>query len=568
MKKKYFLLATMLFTCCFVPLAMQSQVPVANFSVSANPACTNNNNAVQITDLSSNSPSAWSYTVAIAGFGPGGVTVLTSQNPTAVFIFPGTYTITLVATNANGTSAAFSQTVLVLRSPDVNINPANVNSCLGGSAVSINLNPSGPGNALFTYSWSTGATSTSISVSPAVTTTYSCIITATNGCTTLRASTVNIGQPTVIINSFPVNICPGSNATLTGQISGQGPYSFLWSSGQTSNSITTATAGTYSVTITNGQSCSSTQTYVLGTSATLSLTASTTPTAICSGNNGVLHVSGAGTYTWSNGATTANVMVNPMVTTNYSVTGSFGACTGTTSVLLTVSMIPTITLISSTNAVCSGNSVSISATGATSYTWNPGLTVASSVTVSPGSTTTFTVRGQNPGCPARNASITITVLQNPTVNVTSTSPVACVGEAVALAANGANSYLWSNGAQSNVILVTPSITTVFTVTGVALNSCTASANITQVISECTGILEQSWDALKIFPNPGNGFFYVTSTEAMEVRIVNEQGAVVRQLVLNGENGYSLCIADLSEGLYVVTGIGNKSIVARRLVIAR
>jgi hypothetical protein len=568
MKKINPLFVIIFLSACFASLAMQSQTPVANFSVSANPACTNNNNAVQLTDLSSNSPTAWSYTVAIAGFGPGGVTVLSSQNPMVVFIFPGTYTITLVSANATGSSTAYSQTVSVLRSPDVNINPANTNSCPGGLAVNINLIPTGPGSALYTYNWSTGATTTSISVSPANTTTYSCIVTATNGCTTLRTATVNIGQATATISSFPVNICPGNSATLTGQISGQGPYTFLWSGGQTSNSITTAAPGTYSVAITNAQSCTATQTYVLGTSATLSLNAWVTPTVMCSGNNAVLHASGAASYTWSNGSVTPNPIVNPQVTTNYSVAGSFGACTGTAAVVLPVSMIPTITIVSSTNVVCSGNSVSISATGAANYTWSPGLTVASSLTVLPGSTTTFTVRGQNPGCPARNASVTITVLQNPTVIIASSSPVACVGETVALSVSGANSYLWSNGSTNNLILITPSLSTNYSVSGMASNNCTASATITQVISDCTGIPEQVNDVLRVFPNPAHGFFNLAGDEATEVSVVDEQGATVRRLVLNENNGYNVCISDLNEGLYVLLARTQQRLVIRKVIVAR
>jgi len=279
-------------------------------------------------------------------------------------------------------------------------------------------------------------------------------------------------------------------------------------------------------------------------------------------------VSGAASYTWSNGAVTANPLVNPIVTTGYSVTGSFAACTGTASVVLAVSMIPTITIVSSTNVVCSGNSVSISATGATNYTWNPGLTVAPAITVSPGSTTTFTVRGQHPGCPARTASITITVLQNPTVTITSSSPVACVGETVTLDANGANSYLWSNGSTTNLILITPSLSTNYTVSGMAVNNCKASATITQVMSDCTGISEQVNEVFRVFPNPVYGFFNLSAREETEVSILNEQGALIRWLVLNKNNNYNVCISDLNEGLYVLLARTQRRVVTRKVIVAR
>lgn len=551
-----------------LPNLLDAQVPVANFSVSANPACTNNNNSVIVTDLSTNSPTAWSYTIAIAGPGPGGVSVSSNQNPTITFNFQGTYTITLVATNANGSSTPVSQTVQVLGSPNVNITPGNINSCIGGSPLTITLTPNGNGSASYTYSWSTGATTASISVTPSVSTQYSCVITATNGCKTVRTSSVTIGQPTVNISSFPVNLCPGSNATLTGQISGNGPNTYSWSTGATTNTISVSNAGVYSVTITNGLGCSNTRSFTLSTASSLSLTAGATPTAICSGGQANIHVTGAASYTWSNGATNANVNVAPQTTTTYTVIGLFGTCTGTATVFLQVNATPTITVLSSTNAVCAGNSVSLTASGANSYTWNPGAIVSPSINVTPGSITTYTVRGQNPGCPPRNASITINVMPNPTVSVNSSSAIVCVGETVSLNVSGAFSYSWNNGGQSANITITPSVTTTYTVVGTSLNGCFSSATIVQQTSDCTGINELSLNNWGIWPNPNTGSFNVSSNNRLEISLITQQGQTLTTIVLDETNGYQLSFTGLSEGLYLITAKSGNTLLKRKMLVAR
>ncbi len=566
MKIKYLLNSAILFFIFFVSHRAMAQAPVANFSMSPNPACTNAGNGIQITDLSTNSPTAWSYTVAIFGPGPGGSAVFTSQNPFATFNFPGTYTITLVATNASGQSVPFTQTISVLRSPDANITPANANSCIGGSPININLTPAGPGGASYTYNWSTGQTTTSITVSPNVTTTYSCVITATNGCTTMKTSTITIGQPTVTINSSPLTICPGSSSTLTAMITGPAPHNYVWSTSSTSNSITTSAAGVYTVTATNGLNCTNTQTYSLVSSPNLSLTATATPTAICVGNSSLLHVTGASTYTWSNGINMVNNMVSPLTTTTYSVIGTFGTCSGTAMVSVMVSQIPTLSVLSSTGTICSGNSVLLFANGASNYTWNPGAIISPSISVSPTADMTYSVRGQNPGCPVRGTTVTIGVLQSPTVGITSTSSVICAGEQLALAANGANTYVWNDGSLISVTLISPTVTTTYSVVGTALNTCTASAVFVQTVDKCTSLNEINAAKFNIYPNPAAGVFTIRSGGDMEIRIINQVGSLVRYLKLEGKNDNEVSISGLSKGIYFVIGQNEKTTVTQKLIL--
>jgi hypothetical protein len=101
------------------------------------------------------------------------------------------------------------------------------------------------------YAWSNGATTPSITVSPAQTTTYTVTITQ-NGQTCTASSTVNINNPTASISANgPTNFCLGGNVTLTASAGS----SYLWSNGATSQSISVSQAGNYSVTVTDANGC-------------------------------------------------------------------------------------------------------------------------------------------------------------------------------------------------------------------------------------------------------------------------------------------------------------------------
>src|SRR5437763_145194 len=89
------------------------QVPVASFSINPNPVCSGTINPVQITDMSTNSPTSWSYTMT--GAAPATSTL---QNPMITYAAAGTYSITLVATNGSGSSAPAVKTITVLASPN------------------------------------------------------------------------------------------------------------------------------------------------------------------------------------------------------------------------------------------------------------------------------------------------------------------------------------------------------------------------------------------------------------------------------------------------------------------
>ena len=571
MKSKHlqYFFSLVLITLCLGSYAQT--VPVAGFSISPNPVCVGQ--VIQITDGSTNLPNAWSYTIRPVGIGPGpgAPTVVTVQNPTVVFPNPGTFSISLVATNGAGSSTVYTQTISVLQSPNVNITPANPSSCAGGAPVNITVSTGGgPGGGTLTYSWSTGATTNTVSVSPSVTTVYTCVVTSTTGCSSIRTSTVTIGTPTITVNSVPANICPGSSSTLTATGSGPVPITYTWSTGSNMGTITTSVPGVYTASLTNGQGCVGIQSYTLGTSTTLSLTVASTPSILCAGNTATLNVSGASTYTWSNNSNSVNPTVNPTSTSTYTVSGAIGTCTGSAVLTLSVNSIPTINIASTANSVCAGTTVTLTASGATTYTWLPSNVNTTSITATPSSNVTYTARGINPGCPARNASITINVLPSPNISVSSSASMACVGDVVALAASGsANSYSWSNGSSSAIIIITASVTTTYTVTGLNTNNCSAKAVITQSVTDCTGLSNNgvSGNMLSVFPNPSNGVVNLISPTNITLSLLDLTGRCLIKIHLTADMPSEINTANLPAGIYYFTTTNNQ-VLKQKLVILK
>jgi hypothetical protein len=116
-------------------------------------------------------------------------------------------------------------------------------------------------------------------------------------------------------------------------------------------------------------------------------------------------------------------------------------------------------------------------------------------------TTIYTVSGSSTqNCNALPKTLTVTVNQTPTVTVS--NGTICVGAPANLVATGANTYSWSSGAVTSSIIVTPSTTTIYTVTGLS-NNCSKTQTVSVFVSTCTGVFElQSENSnVQLYPNP-------------------------------------------------------------------
>lgn len=182
---------------------------------------------------------------------------------------------------------------------------ANHTTC-GNNNGSATANPVG-GQSPFTYLWNTGATTQSISgLAPG---TYSVTITSTGGCTSSSATTIN-GSTGITGTITPSHTtCGLNNGSATANPSGGSGYTYNWSNGATTQTITGLAAGNYTVTITAG-GCTATATTTINGSTGISSTITTTHTT-CGLNNGSATANPSGgsgfTYVWNNGATTQTI---------------------------------------------------------------------------------------------------------------------------------------------------------------------------------------------------------------------------------------------------------------------
>jgi hypothetical protein len=219
------------------------------------------------------------------------------------------------------------------------------------------------------------------------------------------------------------------------------------------------------------------------------------PTTICAGQTTTLTSSAVSNYSWSTGSTSSVIVVSPSVTTNYTATGTGSQNNCSSSILITVNVnqLPTISgavqlpIIPSTSAasvLCVGSSATLTALGATSYTWVSGPSTAVRV-VSPTTTTTYSMSGTSAvGC-VNTGFVTVNVN---TLNVSASSATVCSGSPAVLNASGGNPniaapYNWINAGQFQTITISNlAATTVYTVTGVDNNFCTTSATAAVVVN--------------------------------------------------------------------------------------
>ena len=284
-------------------------------------------------------------------------------------------------------------------------------------------------------------------------------------------ATITINPPPVITVNSPT-ICIGSNATLTAH----GASTYTWSNAATTASIVQSVSVTtqYTVTGTDANSCVNTATASITTHPPPIISVNS-PT-ICAGVPTSLTATGASTYTWNTTATTASISVSPVQTSYYSLVGTdSNNCKGTATGTVTVHQLPTIKVPG--QVICIGNTATLTASGASSYTWSTSDT-GPSIIQSPPVTTHYTVTGTDSNTCVSTGTVSIKVNALPTLSVN--SETICSGSSALLLANGALTYVWNTNNTGALLNPSPTITTAYTVTGTDVNNCvnTATANVT------------------------------------------------------------------------------------------
>jgi gliding motility-associated-like protein len=134
--------------------------------------------------------------------------------------------------------------------------------------------------------------------------------------------------------------------------------------------------------------------------------------------------------------------------------------------------VPTVTAVASQTSICPGQNVTLTGGGASTYTWNPGNLVGSSVNVSPAATTIYTVVGTNSTNCTNSATVSVTVNPLPTLTVSASPTAVCIGQSSTLSVLGASTYTWNPGnLNGNTVSVSPASTNIYTVTGQSAGGC-------------------------------------------------------------------------------------------------
>lgn len=165
-------------------------------------------------------------------------------------------------------------------------------------------------------------------------------------------------------------------------------------------------------------------------------------------------------------------------TITYDLIDPYG-CPHTSNYTITVNTPPTVGAGVDLN-LCEGDSVVLSGSGATSYSWDNGVTNGVGFTVSTG-TTTYTVTGTDANNCSNTDEIVIIVNALPSVDA-GADVVICEGELVTLNGSGAVSYTWNNGV-ADAVPFSPIITTTYTVTGTDANNCIGTDDVVVTVND-------------------------------------------------------------------------------------
>lgn len=457
---------------CIGPLTTVTVTVAASITVNAgldDSICSGGNYILGVT------PSGGGYTYSWDAPGTPGFS--TSATPTVTPAATTTYTVTVTdAIGCTGSDAV----MITVGSPliaTVSVTPASCFAACNGTG-SVTASGSFGG---YTYSWTTGSTGTvinSLCAGP-----YTVTVTDMYGCT--ASNTITVTEPTQITlsGSTTTSNCnqPDGSATVVAA-GGTGGYSYLWSpGGQTTATASNLTPGLYCVTVTDANGCF--DSICLTVPNTPGVTATITSTAVscnglCDGTATVTASSGTTPYTylWSpGGQTTPGVTGLCPGTYTCTITDASG-CTATVSTTITqpnviiIDVIPPVT-------ICIGQSTTLNASanggnpGGYTFDWMAPAFTGPSNTVSPTTTTTYTVVATDVlGCVSQSPQ-TVTVTVNPALGVTPSANVSiCPGanttlSAVASGGNGTYTYSWMpGGGTGSTFTVSPATTTTYTIT--------------------------------------------------------------------------------------------------------
>ncbi|HTB31872.1 MAG TPA: gliding motility-associated C-terminal domain-containing protein [Bacteroidia bacterium] len=282
------------------------------------------------------------------------------------------------------------------------------------------------------------------------------------------------------VSPIDTAICEGDSVTLNAS----GASDFYWlphrglNTTSDSTVITNTTISTVYEVAGKSPGCIGFATVTVNVDPNPNITISPPNDSVCKGQSTTLNASGALTYIWSPSSglscTTCSVPnASPDSTVTYSLVGiDVNGCKDSSKITVFVKPPPVavITALPS-DSICIGDTVHLIGSGGTSYLWSNAST-SSSISVTPSSTILYTVVVTGNGC-SKDTSISIIVDSVPLVVITSPQKI-CPGKTITLLAAGGGKYLWSTGATTDSISVSPTSTTTYSV--IVSKACKATSS--------------------------------------------------------------------------------------------
>ena len=408
----------------------------------------------------------------------------TGQVGASIQVTPMTTTAYSVVCGSGACASTGSTTIVTNPGGSPVTITASSNDICDGQTVT--LTATGCSSAL---TWSTGASTDSISVQPNATQSYS-VVCGTGACQTSDSVTINVNSstPLTLIASSD-SVCQGDVVTIT--VTGC-TDSLVWNTGQVGASIqvTPMTTTAYSVVCGSGACASTGSTTIVTNPGGSPVTITASSNDICDGQTVTLTATGCSSaLTWSTGASTDSISVQPNATQSYSVVCGTGSCQTSDSITINVNTGVPVNIVASSDTVCQGSDVTLTANGCSdSLVWSTGQTGAS-ILVSPVATTVYSVVCGSGACASSgSATIVVNSVGNPVTITPSTNDI-CASETVTLSASGCTaSLLWSTGATTAAISVSPNSTQNYSVicgSGACQTADTVSITVKPAIAKPT-----------------------------------------------------------------------------------
>ncbi len=384
-------------------------------------------------------------------------------------------------------------------------------------------------------------------------------------------ATMNNEVIATVSASGATTFCAGESVDLTANASSNVTNpTYMWSNGQTTQTITVSAAGNYSVTIYSDKDCmgaSSTTTVTVNPLPTVVITASGA-TSFCTGGNVDLTSDQSSNLVWSTAASTQTINITNSGTYSVSYTDGNGCEATSNSISVSVSATPVPTIgASGSTTICSGDVVTLTASTSDSYVWNLNgspISGATSQTYNASAQGLYTVTTTNADpCDGVGTSVQTVVFVNATPTASATSSINDNTVTFTNNSTGATSYDWDFGDGNNSTLANPVYTYAgggsFTVTLTATNGSCSDVTTISLTSVSVGDELALIENISIYPNPTNSnatlSVVLSEAKAFDVMLIDITGKLIfNENVSNtniGENRLNIPVNEVENGIYFV-----------------